>query len=242
MTRKQSWPGAATIRLLRSSRAYRFSIRLRPECMWIRKERSNFFRMNLIFSTSLALQHEHWTERRGREDALNASVNTPLPTGYSEGTNAYQLIAKLIPATTLGRPSLGAGTARSCRLVRSGPSRTRWHCRAIEKRSANDGAPAKGGATSPSDAPGRHRGYRREAWGPGHRRLVREAARRRDEEQGRGSFRPRSLQGRADSQCRLRGMASNAPICAGIRSGGVSRTRGAPDRHSGPMRPMPAGP
>jgi hypothetical protein len=39
---------------------------------------------------------------KGREDILNASVNTPLPAGHSEGTNAYQLIAKLIPATALG--------------------------------------------------------------------------------------------------------------------------------------------
>jgi hypothetical protein len=41
-------------------------------------------------------------EFKGREDALNASVNPPLPQGYSEGTNAYQLIAKLVPATALG--------------------------------------------------------------------------------------------------------------------------------------------
>jgi hypothetical protein len=38
---------------------------------------------------------------REREDALNASVNTPLPAGYSEGTNAHEIVAKLIPATTL---------------------------------------------------------------------------------------------------------------------------------------------
>ncbi len=39
---------------------------------------------------------------KSREDALNISVNTPLPVGYSEGTNTYQLIAKLVPATALG--------------------------------------------------------------------------------------------------------------------------------------------
>jgi hypothetical protein len=40
-------------------------------------------------------------EFRGREDALSASVNTPLPAGYSDGTNVYQLISKLVPATPL---------------------------------------------------------------------------------------------------------------------------------------------
>lgn len=40
------------------------------------------------------------------EDALNAAVNVPLPTGYTEGTAAYRLVSKLVTATALvGRRS-----------------------------------------------------------------------------------------------------------------------------------------
>ena len=36
-----------------------------------------------------------------RDAALNAAVNTPLPTGYTEGTTVYAAIAKLVTATAL---------------------------------------------------------------------------------------------------------------------------------------------
>ena len=38
---------------------------------------------------------------REREAAVNAAVNTPLPTGYTEGTTVYAAIAKLVTATAL---------------------------------------------------------------------------------------------------------------------------------------------
>lgn len=38
---------------------------------------------------------------KGREDALNTSVNIPLPSGYTEGTRAFQLTDKLMPGTAL---------------------------------------------------------------------------------------------------------------------------------------------
>lgn len=38
-------------------------------------------------------------EFRERETAINAAVNTPLPTGYTDGTDAHTIIAKLLPAT-----------------------------------------------------------------------------------------------------------------------------------------------
>ena len=40
-------------------------------------------------------------EYQNRETAVNAAVNTPLPTGYTDGTNAHTAIAKLLPATAL---------------------------------------------------------------------------------------------------------------------------------------------
>lgn len=43
------------------------------------------------------------------EDALSAAINTPLPTGYAEGTTACELIAKLVPATA--RDDLPSETA-----------------------------------------------------------------------------------------------------------------------------------
>jgi len=38
---------------------------------------------------------------RNRETALNTAINTPLPTGYMEGTEVYQAIEKLVTATAL---------------------------------------------------------------------------------------------------------------------------------------------
>ena len=40
-------------------------------------------------------------EFRKRETAVNAAVNTPLPTGYTDGTDAHTAIAKLLPAIAL---------------------------------------------------------------------------------------------------------------------------------------------
>ena len=40
-------------------------------------------------------------EYQNLETAVNAAVNTPLPTGYTDGTNAHTAIAKLLPATAL---------------------------------------------------------------------------------------------------------------------------------------------
>jgi hypothetical protein len=40
---------------------------------------------------------------KAREDALNASVNVPLPVGYTPGTIAQQFVAKLVTATPLNQ-------------------------------------------------------------------------------------------------------------------------------------------
>ena len=40
-------------------------------------------------------------EFRERETAVNAAVNTPLPTGYTDGTDTHTAIAKLLPAIAL---------------------------------------------------------------------------------------------------------------------------------------------
>ena len=40
-------------------------------------------------------------EFRKRETAVNAAVNTPLPTGYTDGTDAHTAIAKLLPTIAL---------------------------------------------------------------------------------------------------------------------------------------------
>ena len=107
-------------------------------------------------------------EFKGREDALDASANTPLPAGYSAGTSAHHLIAKLVPATTLDDLPSEQEQRDLASMVRAVPSRTRWPCRAIEETICRRWAPANGGATGPSDPQRRYRIYRREAWRPRH--------------------------------------------------------------------------